>query len=657
MRNVKKIRKSMAVVCATAMMATMLVGCGSKENSVENSKAKDAQKDMQTLESSLVNHSAEAGKTETVYVMMDADGNVNNTVVSEWLHNPDGSETMSDMTNLSDIEVVKGDATYTTDGENIEWNTAGGDIFYQGSTDEELPVSVSVSYELDGKPVSAEALEGAKGHLVMTFNYTNNTAKEVTTAQGTYTIYQPFAMISGVIFDCEKVSDVTVDGGSAVNDGERVIVYGTAFPGLYESLGVEEYLEDDNDISFPDKVVIEAEVEDFSAPITMTVATNSALNQLKLDELGTTDELDVYMSALTEGMDALVEGAAQLDEGANALSDGLMELQGNVPTLTTGVAALLTGAKDLSDGSATLAAYNEGIKEGLTAIANGSSTLYTMLTAEETKQSMDTLIQGLIDFGTNLKALEEGIAAANAGLNQIMEGYSYADGTELAALLAGLEQMAQVMETNAQNAFDAQQIDLDTYRAQLTQAGYIRTLITTYKGLYDNVGTVSTGLNTASAGLTALSTSYENTLKPGVDSIIEKLSDIATAVGQINTGISTLNTSLISYLDGVAALATGSKSLYGGMVSLNGSIPALATGVTQLVEGASTLATGTGSLNDGIIRYNEDGIEVISDLLTENLEVTADRIQEIAKYAQSYGAFGGALPDEDCQVVFIFKTE
>ena len=106
--------------------------------------------------------------------------------------------------------------------------------------------------------------------------------------------------------------------------------------------------------------------------------------------------------------------------------------------------------------------------------------------------------------------------------------------------------MAQVMETNAQNAFDAQQIDLDTYRAQLTQAGYIRTLITTYKGLYDNVGTVSTGLNTASAGLTALSTSYENTLKPGVDSIIAKLSDIATAVGQINTGISTLNTSLIS---------------------------------------------------------------------------------------------------------------
>jgi len=221
-------KKLTAIIAAAALAMSTLTACGT---SAESTSSTDATKTV----SAVTTHSSKSGKTETVYVIKDGAGNVSETIVSEWLKNPDGSESLADVSNLSDIEVVKGDATYTEgeDGE-LTWNTSGGDVYYEGTSTAELPVDVNVSCTLDGKSVTSDELEGATGHVVVTFEYENNTGEEVESEYGNYTVYQPFIMISGFIADNDEVSNIEVENGSYTNDGTRSIIYGMGLPGLSE---------------------------------------------------------------------------------------------------------------------------------------------------------------------------------------------------------------------------------------------------------------------------------------------------------------------------------------------------------------------------------------------------------------------------------------
>ena len=49
-------------------------------------------------------------------------------IVSDHLLNHDGKETITDASSLKDIENVKGEETFTQDGQTLTWN-AGGKIF------------------------------------------------------------------------------------------------------------------------------------------------------------------------------------------------------------------------------------------------------------------------------------------------------------------------------------------------------------------------------------------------------------------------------------------------------------------------------------------------------------------------------------------------
>ena len=54
----------------------------------------------------------EIGKEETVYVISDSTGNPTKIIVSAHLKNPDKRKTIEDVSNLSDIENVKGEETF-----------------------------------------------------------------------------------------------------------------------------------------------------------------------------------------------------------------------------------------------------------------------------------------------------------------------------------------------------------------------------------------------------------------------------------------------------------------------------------------------------------------------------------------------------------------
>ena len=715
MKNVKRV---MTLGCVVLLVMANVCGCGMQAQAVEQTEEENNLKELQNAveelagNSDIVRHSSTAGKEETVYAILDAGGNPVETIVSEWLKNPEGKDDLSDVTELQDISVVKGDSSYVADGEKkVTWKTGGNDVYYQGTTTKELPVKVSIQYELDGNVVEPSVLEGASGHLKMTFSYENNTAKEVTVAGEKCTIYQPFVMLSGLILDNEKVSNVTVENGSAVNNGDSTMVFGIAMPGLKESLGMNDLKNDDGeeiDINIPENVVIEADITDFSLLMTLTVASNSALEELGLDDIDSIDDLKADMDELTNGMNDIIDGTTQLDDGVgelsggtgelsdgvNKLSDGTVEfvegahklsdgaaqvndgaialknglsnLKQGTPALVTGIGALSSGADELSGGLNTIISNNDTLNGGAAQLSDGLNTLNASLNDAEAQAKIQALVSGSSTFAT-------GLSDAAGSLSQITEVYTYDKG-DVANLIKVLSDYADSLD-----ATDA------------AMAGNIRTMIRKYEELYAAVTQAALGVNT-------LPEKYA-VINGGIGTTAGSINDVSTAVGQLAAGAGQLKEGVAGYTAGVSQSASGAKTLDEGLASLNSQVPVLVGGIDQLVSGADALASGTGELSngasslssgadelnhgtgelkngvsslldgvaelldgtgelkEGVIKFNEEGIKKLADLVNKDLEKYYDRLCAVQDYAREYSSFTGCEEGTECSVKFIYKTD
>ena len=67
-------------------------------------------------------------------------------------------------------------------------STDGKDIYYQGKTEKNLPVSVDIKYYMDGTEVSPEALAGKTGHLKMEVTYAKDVYKRQQQMQTRFTL-------------------------------------------------------------------------------------------------------------------------------------------------------------------------------------------------------------------------------------------------------------------------------------------------------------------------------------------------------------------------------------------------------------------------------------------------------------------------------------
>lgn len=309
-------------------------------------------------------------KDETVYVLTGADGSVKKIIVSDWLKNELGSASVADKSDLSDIENVKGDESYTINGDNMTvWDAQGNDIYYQGNIQKELPVGLSVRYYLDGKSVSPEELKGKSGKVTIRFDYENRQYETVQINGVNQRIYVPFAMLTGMILDNDTFQNVQITNGKLVNDGDRTVVVGLAFPGLQENLNLSR-----NDLSIPDSVEITADVTNFSLGMTVTLACNDLFSQLgdvDLTSLDSTSALD----QLTGAMDQLLSGSSSLYEGLSTLLDKSGELVSGVEELAQGAAAIKSGADSVDNGAAQLKAGLANLSSGLNTLSANSEAL------------------------------------------------------------------------------------------------------------------------------------------------------------------------------------------------------------------------------------------------------------------------------------------
>ena len=97
-------------------------------------------------------------KEETVYVNLDSDGTVDDVTVSNWLKNVTGTSDVQDVSNLKDIKNVKGDETFTQNGDKLTWKANDADIYYQGTSNKELPVDMRIKYYLDDQEITPDEL-------------------------------------------------------------------------------------------------------------------------------------------------------------------------------------------------------------------------------------------------------------------------------------------------------------------------------------------------------------------------------------------------------------------------------------------------------------------------------------------------------------------
>lgn len=418
-----------------------------------------------------INASAEAetSKDETVYVLAGADGTVQKIIVSDWIKNAMAADSLEDKTELSDIENIKGDESFTLGGDNsCVWDAQGNDIYYQGNIEKELPVQMSVCYTLDGQAIAPEALAGQSGHVTIRFDYQNMQYEEVLLDGKTEKIYVPFTMLTGMLLDTEVFRNVTISNGKLINDGDRIAVVGIAFPGLQEDLAISK-----EKLDIPDYVEISADVENFEMGMTMTLATTELFGAIDSDRLDL-HELSDAMAELTDAMDQLMDGSSQLYvglctlleksgdlvSGINKLAEGAAQLKAGAESLDSGAAQLQAGAAQLSSGLNTLNAnsssLNGGARQVFSSLLSMANTQLSeaglsvpALTIDNYASVLDGVIASLDDTAVYQAALEQVTATVNANRGMIEEKVTEAVQAQVEAEVSA-QVTAAVQETVTQ---------------------------------------------------------------------------------------------------------------------------------------------------------------------------------------------------------------
>ena len=383
-------------------------------------------------------------KEETVYVNAKASGKTDKVTVSNWLKNSGSvSGNLEDESTLSDIKNVKGDEKYTADGDKLTWSTDSEDIYYQGTTDKKLPVSVKLKYYLDGKEMKPSELKGKSGHLKITVDYKNNEKKNVSVDGKDTEVYTPFVMMTGMILPNETFSNVTIDNGKIISDGNKNIVIGFGMPGLKDSLNLSS--EESDKVTIPESLSIEADVKDFTMSSTYTVALSDLLDDMNMDDIADVDDLQT-------ALDDLEDAALQLVSGSDTLADG--------------VSSYVDGEKQLAAGASQLTQLSTGLKKVQSAIAKmEASTDGKGKDREDIKVASSELAAGT-------QALEDSLGTKQVQALMAQVGSMVQTGNELIAqteqLESGMQKGVKEPVTNIVKELTVLQKELDGLNTQLT---------------------------------------------------------------------------------------------------------------------------------------------------------------------------------------------
>ncbi|MFR1044453.1 MAG: hypothetical protein ACLSFL_05535 [Faecalibacterium sp.] len=567
-------------------------------------------------------------KSETVYAVMNGDGSIKSTTVSEHLYSASGLSGVTDKTTLTDIQNTESDAEFTQNGEELVWNTEDTDVYYKGNTDKALPIDVKVTYALDGQEAALEDLIGKSGHLTVTVALKNNETGTVNVNGKDRTIVTPLITAVGVILGGDA-SNVTAEHGMVESAAKSSVAAFVTLPGVKDSLSgllpdevdsIEDYLQD--------TVTVEADVTELTCPQVMVACATStaALGTSNVFDLSSINDLTDGINQLNDAMSQLMDGASQLVDGTSQLANGVLALLDGANTLNNGAAALDDGLGQLTNGLDTLSANNAALNAGAQQVADG-----VLASANKTLKE-----GGLIDEDmtwSNYEAVIDNILTMN-------------DKT----LAAGRRKIVRTVWEQAPSFKDSQ-LDLALYLSATKTNHDLEAALKLMQN-YDP---------SMLCGLVQLLTSEDakNTAKAELKYQVENSQDMAdvralkTSLSQIQFFVSSVN----QYTAGVQTAADGAHSAKDGSAQLAAGTKTLYDGVNTLNTGAGQLNDGAGRLNDGLNQFNEEGISKLTGALDQDqLHGLKTVLDEMTDRLNDYTSFAGAPDDAESSVKFVYKT-
>lgn len=569
-------------------------------------------------------------------------------------------------------------------------------------SDSALPVDIKITYKLDGVEISPEDLSGKSGHVSIRFDYTNNAKRDVLVNDETESMYVPFTVVSGLLLDDNKFSNIQVTNGKAVDDGLRTVALGISVPGLKENLKIEN-----DKVNIPDYVEIEADVNDFSLEMTLSIVTNDVFSELGDKHIDSLDSLDESVDKLNDAMSQLLDGSATLYDGLGTLYSKIGDLSSGVNQLYEGSTQLKEGAEKVSSGASQVASGAGELTGGLEKLVSNNDTLNgaatqvfnTLLATANTQlQAAGFQVTLTIDnYNATLDALIASLdpnAVYNQAIGQVTAGVEANNDVIVSQVTAAVRSNveAQVtaavraeVEANVKNmVYAGAGVDDDTFALlPAEQQEAINQTIAT---------TVEVQMASDAVKETIQSTTDAKMADPQVQAVIDQkveetkqglISDnIAniqqTAAGGVST-LTTLKASLNSYNQfytglqtytagvgqayagavklsaGASELSAGAKTLYDGTVTLNDGLATVNSAMPELSSGVKQLYDGSGKLSDGLIQFNEEGIEKLTEVLSNDIEGLVNRFQASVDLAEAYKA--ESSESENSAIKFIYRSE
>lgn len=683
-------RKNFVRTTALALSATLIMGIGATAVYAHNNKNLSSAKPRPAGSAAV-----SASKDETVYVLSGADGQPQQVIVSNWLQNGQKADTLRDQSTLSNIQNVKGmeDYTVSKDG-SLLWNAAGRDIYYQGTTDQTVPVEMKISYTLDGKAITPQELAGKSGRVTIRFDYKNTQSKNVKIGKTQQKMFVPFVMITGTMLDPDIFHNVTVTNAKMENLGNQIAIVGIALPGMQENLNISK-----ETLEIPSYIEITADTDRFELGTTMTIGTTSLFRELQTEDLSAADLKD-QAKKLTDGVRQLMDGSDQLYNGlstlleqAGLLADGIdklavgaSQLESGVDTLNGGASQLQSGASALSSGLNTLDSNSSALKDGARQVFNSllsaaneqiaaAGQQIPGLTIDNYADVLNAAISSLDENAVYQVALEQVTAGVNARRDEVEAAVTEVirqkvEAEVLVQVTAGVREnvtaavQAQEENIRALVIFKVTGLTPEQYQAAIDagsisqeQQQAIEGAVTAAMEAEVEKQMGSEKVQATISALTAEKTDeqmktseIQATIAENVDLQIEKLisetmaseeiqaklqaaAEGAKALIGLKSSLDSYNSfylGLLAYTSGVSAAASGAGDLVDGVDALCSGTDSLRSGAGDLTDGINTMQSKTPALLDGISALR-DGSKALKDGLDTLMKEGIQKISDLAE--------------------------
>lgn len=606
-----------ALLCCLLVYGSAGVYAAAKANDREKSLFSDVEASPAPAQQAPKKAAADDVDADNVYVIAGADGKMKKVIVTDGIKNRLGT----------------GSGTiYDVDGSEL---TGVEDVCAS------LPVKLNISYTLNGVSVTPEELDGKSGNVTIRIDYENTRAEQHIIDGREETLYSPYLALTAMVLDGSIFSNVSITNGRLISDGSRTVAAGLTFPGLAESLNI-----DNGKLDIPGYIEVSANVKKFDFDGTYTIVTNEPFREAskkeKDEDILDADELSDSMDELSDAMDKLMDGSDELYDGLRTLLDKSYELVDGINRLADGAYELYSGAAKLDSGAGELYGRASELSGGLSRLASNNAELNG-----GAKKVFDTLLSTATEQ-LRVAGIDESMAPdlTIENYGKVLDSLSGGMSVSRDEIRAQVE--AAVREQVLEKVLKAKDIDKDTYSALPDEQKAAIDAAVNAQMQSEAVQTQIEKITEEKYQAASQGAGQIQALKAQLDEynrFYTGLNDYTAGVSEAQSGAAKLAGGAAELKSGTAQLYSGTAELYSGVKKMQGSAP-------ELIDGVQKLTDGSKELHNGIVKLNDEGIQKIIDAFDGDFSGLSERLKALRDMADTELMFSGLKE----QPRFIYKS-